>query len=150
MKNKTFKIGEYAIGGIVHVSVSNEVVITCKDWNTKQVVERRTFQAGSKIDLPSIEIYLCCDVTSSYYAGKIMNFIKQANQPRVIIGYQVTNDLCEILPEMDASFCVYSKSQCKKMLSETEANDPSQFSICPIFEGDIENPTMMFGGNPDK
>lgn len=79
MKSKTFKIGEYALGGIVHVSIGNEVVITCKDWNTKQVVERRTFQAGSKIDLSGIEMYLCCEVTSSYYADQIVQWIKQNN-----------------------------------------------------------------------
>jgi hypothetical protein len=71
---KTFKIGEYAIGGIIKVTVRNfDVKIQALDWNTKQVVEERDFH---NVPFDDIEFYLEDQVTSSYYAGKIMEFIK--------------------------------------------------------------------------
>jgi len=58
-----------------------------------------------------------------------------------VIGYQVEkNDGShEIHPDMEASFCVYSKTQCTDMI-----NDQDGWTIVPIDENTIEEPTMMF------
>ena len=72
---KTFKIGEYAVGGIVKVSVRNfDVKIQALDWNTKEVVEERDF---NKMNLNEVQFYLEDQITSHYYADKIMKFIKE-------------------------------------------------------------------------
>ena len=66
------------------------------------------------------------------------------------IGYQVIDKKAgEIHPDMDASFCVYSKPQALEMLNSTENQVDCNFEIIPIAEGDIEDPTMMFEGDPE-
>lgn len=68
---KTFKIGEYAIGGIISAEVHTNGLITikAKDWNTKDLVSSMT--AGHRA--PLMEVLQ--DWTSSYYAEKIMDWI---------------------------------------------------------------------------
>ena len=66
-----------------------------------------------------------------------------------IIGYQVvgkedTEFNGEIHPHMDASFCIYSLSQARVMLMDDDDN----WRLLAIWEGDIEDPTFMFSGNP--
>lgn len=66
-----------------------------------------------------------------------------------IIGYQVvgkkdTKFNGEIHPHMDASFCIYSLSQARVMLMDDDDN----WRLLAIWEGDIEDPTFMFSGNP--
>ena len=75
-----FKIGEYAVGGIIKVDIDNnsnvsggEVAITALDWNTKQPVQGTRFVATN---LNGIDNYLH-ELTSSYYAGKIMEWLKE-------------------------------------------------------------------------
>ncbi|MFA5366642.1 MAG: hypothetical protein WC333_02060 [Dehalococcoidia bacterium] len=66
-----------------------------------------------------------------------------------IIGFQVVGegDLeGEIHPDMDASFCVYNLSQARKMIELNE----NYWRLLTIWSGDIEEPTMMFRGNPRK
>jgi hypothetical protein len=71
---KTFKIGEYAIGGIITADVNTSTVtITAKDWDTKEVVRSSTFSLDSLFD---IEMYLN-ELTSVYFADKVMDFIKK-------------------------------------------------------------------------
>jgi hypothetical protein len=69
-------------------------------------------------------------------------------KPAKIIGYQVlsnTND-CALHPKMEASFCLYSLKQCKKIVGgETE-----NWKIQTYRSGDIEGPTMMFHNSPDN
>jgi hypothetical protein len=65
-----------------------------------------------------------------------------------IIGYQVvggtdTKKEGAVHPDMDASFCVYSLPQCDKMIKNGEG-----WVLLTIWEGDIEEPTMMFSGDP--
>ena len=65
-----------------------------------------------------------------------------------VIGYQVVKregDVPEMHQEMEASFCVYSLSQAEKMLAGDEA-----YRIDTIHEGDIEEPTLMFEGDPTQ
>jgi hypothetical protein len=70
---KTFKIGEYAIGGIITVQITGKIVqIKALDWFTKKVVS----SGSTTIDNWSqISNYLN-DLTSSYYADTIMNWIR--------------------------------------------------------------------------
>jgi hypothetical protein len=72
---KQFKIGEYAIGGIIAVETTNtKVVIQALDWNTKKEVRGETFDIGNQDCESDIQSYLE-ELTSSYYAGKIMDYI---------------------------------------------------------------------------
>lgn len=69
-----------------------------------------------------------------------------------VIGFQVVGDDGtaedgEIHPSMDASFCLYSLSQAKEMLEDND-NGKEQWKLLAIWEGDVEEPTMMFEGNP--
>jgi hypothetical protein len=79
-KTKMFKIGEYAIGGIIKVDiiknsdvVGGEVAISALDWNTKQPVQGSRFVATNTM---SIDNYLN-ELTSSYFAGKVMEWIQE-------------------------------------------------------------------------
>jgi hypothetical protein len=70
---KTFKIGESAIGGIVEVKTRKREVyeVTCFDWTTKEKVSWR-FVYG----LQELEEYLT-DISTSYWADKIVTHFKK-------------------------------------------------------------------------
>ena len=75
MAKKQFKIGEYAVGGIIAVETSskNETVsIKALEWFSKREVKGQTF---SNEDTRGIKEFLF-DLTSSYYAGKVLDWIK--------------------------------------------------------------------------
>ena len=56
-----------------------------------------------------------------------------------VIGYQIDLDrFGDMHPLMSASFCIYSYDQCVDMI-----NNDSRWTILPICEGDIEEPTFM-------
>jgi len=64
------------------------------------------------------------------------------------IGYQVVDHRNhEIHPDMDASFCIYSKQQALEMINSNEYE--GQWVMRAITEGDIEDPTFMFEGDPE-
>jgi len=67
---KTFKIGEYALGGIIKVITDKNanIKIEVRDWDDKSLVQSETF---SFVDKFKVQMYLE-DVTTSYYADKIM------------------------------------------------------------------------------
>jgi hypothetical protein len=73
---KTFKIGEYAVGGIIKVDVTGKVIqVKNLDWNTKEEVKSgscMTYEPNAKAKLMD---YLE-DVTSYYYAEKVMKWIE--------------------------------------------------------------------------
>lgn len=72
-KTKAFKIGEYAVGGIIQVNIIGGIIqIKALDWNTKQPVASRQLPLTAT---NTIEEYLN-DLTSVYYAEKIMEWIK--------------------------------------------------------------------------
>jgi hypothetical protein len=72
---KQFKIGEYAIGGIITVETTDvKVCIKALDWFTKKEVRSDTFNLESQDCESDIQSYLQ-SLTSSYYAGKIMDYI---------------------------------------------------------------------------
>lgn len=74
---KTFKIGEYAIGGIIQVDIrKNEIEIKALDWNTKEIVSMNTFSMLRPGNWTwSVAEYLE-DLSTYYYAEKIMKYIK--------------------------------------------------------------------------
>jgi hypothetical protein len=75
MATKTFKIGEYAVGGIIRATVAKKAVkIQALDWTTKQVVSERSFTHDFSLSKWDIESYLN-DLTSCYYADKVLNWI---------------------------------------------------------------------------
>jgi hypothetical protein len=70
---KTFRIGEYAIGGIIKVIVDDNarIKIENRDWDDKSLVQSKIFDFVDKF---KVQMYLE-EVTSSYYADKVMNWI---------------------------------------------------------------------------
>jgi len=78
-KTKAFKIGEWAVGGIIKVTieknsdvVGGEVSISALDWNTKQPVQGSRFVGTN---FASMDEFLN-ELTSSYYAEMVLNWIK--------------------------------------------------------------------------
>jgi len=70
---------------------------------------------------------------------------KEMNVRNHVIGFQVdldSND--EMHPDMDASFCVYSLPQVQKMINK----DKNRWNLLAIYDDTIEEPTMMFNGDP--
>lgn len=73
MKAKSFKIGEYALGGIVKVTPKNgEIIIQALDWTTKVEVDTRTF---SEFDKSGMMEYLEAEITSYFHAERIIKWI---------------------------------------------------------------------------
>ena len=77
MASKTFKIGEYAIGGIIQVRITENVIkIDALDWTTKEKIMGREFNAEVLNEDYEVIDYLN-ELTSSYYADQILEFIKK-------------------------------------------------------------------------
>ena len=88
MASKTFKLGEVAIGGVITVNVNaDEITVITKDWdysagsnkgsNQKNAEElyRKSFSLSNRDAERNILWYLG-DETTSYYADKILDWIK--------------------------------------------------------------------------
>lgn len=72
---KQFKIGEYAYGGIISVEVnSDKIIIDALDYRTNKPMpfSRDVFSIN---DINDVDDYLN-DLTTSYYADKILTEIK--------------------------------------------------------------------------
>jgi len=75
-KTKTFKIGEYAIGGIIQVQLKGKVIIIkVIDYFTKKEISTASLFRFDNNAQRKIDDYLN-ELTSSYYADKILNWIK--------------------------------------------------------------------------
>jgi hypothetical protein len=87
-KTKTWKIGEVCQGGIITVEVTGKVIaIIGKEWDMSKGTRRGSDQKGAKeftrgtMDATSngaerkCDDFLC-DLTTSYYAGQVMDWIK--------------------------------------------------------------------------
>jgi hypothetical protein len=74
---KTFKIGEYVIGGIIEVNYNNTkniMRISFKDWETKETIKEYvtdTFNLFTQNDI----YYFLCDNGTPYYADMVWQFI---------------------------------------------------------------------------
>jgi hypothetical protein len=76
MKTKTFKIGEYAIGGIIKVEIIGKIIkIKALDYFTKKEVSKGSVEATAENARYLIDKYLN-NLTSYYYAEKIMEWIE--------------------------------------------------------------------------
>ena len=76
-KHKQFKIGEYAIGGIIDVTINNnEIEIQCLDYHSKNKVCGEIFDSNG-VDSDFAISETLHEYTSSYYSEKVLDWIKQ-------------------------------------------------------------------------
>jgi hypothetical protein len=75
MATKSFKIGEYCIGGIIKAEIKNNtLILKALDYNTKKEVSNLEF---SVYPFSEREVWFSLtEWTSSYYANKIIDWIK--------------------------------------------------------------------------
>lgn len=76
MASKSFKIGEYAIGGIIRVEITGKVIqIKALDWNTKDVIDSGSCISNEPGAYRKVDDYLNV-LTTYYYAEKIREWIE--------------------------------------------------------------------------
>jgi len=88
MATKTFKIGEYCKGGVITVeATAKKVTIIAKDWDFSKGSRRSSDQSNAK-EWNRLEVstnssdaerqldWFLFDLTTSYYAGQVMDWIK--------------------------------------------------------------------------
>lgn len=76
MATKQFKIGERAVGGIIKVDAVGKVIqIKCLDWFSKKEVQSGTATTDDPDAYRKVDVFLN-EVTSSYHADKIMEWLK--------------------------------------------------------------------------
>jgi hypothetical protein len=76
MAKKQFKIGEYAVGGIIAVEITGKVIqVKALDYNSKEEVETGSVMSNESNAERKLDNFLN-DLTSSYYAGKVLDWIK--------------------------------------------------------------------------
>jgi hypothetical protein len=88
MASKTFKLGEYAKGGVITVNTtSKEVVVITKDWDFSTGINRGSDQSNaeelyresfslSNRDAEQNILWYLGDETTSYHADKILDWVK--------------------------------------------------------------------------
>ena len=87
---KTWKIGEYCKGGIITAEVTKtKVLIIGKDWDMSAGSNRSSNQSNAKeftrleldtakvIDMMGEASNFLHDLTTSYYSGQVMDWIKK-------------------------------------------------------------------------
>lgn len=96
---KTWKIGEYAKGGVITVEITGKVVsIIGKEWDTSTGYKKSSNQSKAKeftrgtvlANERNAEWKLSeflCDLTTSYYAGEIIKWIKSKVKVEPEFGY---------------------------------------------------------------
>lgn len=74
---KEFKIGEYAIGGIIWVDITGQSIkVSARDWSSKEVVDEQCFPLALTRQLTcDLDEYLN-ELTSHYYAEQVLEWIK--------------------------------------------------------------------------
>ena len=76
MATKQFKIGERAVGGIIKVDVTGKIIqIKCLEWFSKKEVQSGTATTDDPDAYRKVDVFLN-EVTSSYHADKIMEWLK--------------------------------------------------------------------------
>ena len=95
-KTKTFKIGESCIGGIIQIKVSEgtyfpqgtTIKVLVKEWKSGEVIHSNIF---GRIHESRLVNHLH-DMTTSYYASMIMEWIKEnAWQHNVLVTMEGRN-----------------------------------------------------------
>jgi hypothetical protein len=72
---KTFKIGEYIVGGILQVETQKEsITINFRDYFSKDIVLTKTFPVNNDI-IRNIQFFIEENGTP-YYADKVTQYIK--------------------------------------------------------------------------
>jgi hypothetical protein len=86
-KSKTFKIGEYAIGGIIQVNITGKVIIVqALDWNTKKEVSKGSAMSDEDNVRHKLTDYLN-ELTSHYYAEQIFDWIESNVDLKTEFGF---------------------------------------------------------------
>ena len=85
---KTFKIGEYCKGGIITVEITGKIItVIGKEWDYSKGSRKSSDQSNAKeftrgtVESTDREAErklnnFLCDLTTSYYAGQIIDWIK--------------------------------------------------------------------------
>lgn len=77
---KTFKIGEYCKGGILTVKITGKLIeVKALDWNTRKQVMSGSVLCNERNAQWKLNDFLN-DLTSSYYADKVLTWIKSKVQ----------------------------------------------------------------------
>ena len=88
MATKTFKIGEYCKGGVITIETTKtQVKVIAKEWDTSKGFSKGSDQSKAKewnrleVNLASSDAerkidFFLFDLTTSYYTGEIMDWIK--------------------------------------------------------------------------
>jgi len=89
MATKTFKIGEYARGGIITAEVKgNQITIIGKDWDMSVGTQRSSNQSNAKefdrltVDSKASDAYrklfmYLTDLTTAYYGDMIIDWVER-------------------------------------------------------------------------
>lgn len=64
-----------------------------------------------------------------------------------VVGDEGTAEDGDIHPDMEGSFCLYNLTQARAMLNDPDNGD-EQWKLLAIWSGDVEEPTIMFEGDP--
>ena len=113
-----------------------KTVVLCKECNTDDVT----------IKVRNAGYCMICGKDVEIYKSELKADAK-------VIGYQVVGmagheNEGQLHPEMEASFCLYSLKQARKMLSSDNTMYTDEWIIVSIWSGDIEEPTLMFHNKP--
>jgi len=65
-----------------------------------------------------------------------------------VVGKEGHENEGAIHPLMDASFCLYNLSQAKAMLEDDNTMYKGEWKLLCLWTGDVEEPTIMFEGDP--
>ena len=77
---KSFKIGEYAVGGIIQVELKGKMLsVKALDYNSKREVQSGSILTDEYNAYWKTMNYLN-ELTTSYYADKIMKFIESKTE----------------------------------------------------------------------
>ena len=81
---KTFKIGEYAVGGTIRVSIPKtlttiKIDIIDSNYNTKKLINQYIYYSFDRIRIDR-DLF---QITSSYWSDKILSWIHKAWHPHL-------------------------------------------------------------------
>jgi hypothetical protein len=81
---KTFKIGEYAVGGTIRVSIPKtlttiKIDVIDSNYNTKKLINQYIYYSFDRIRIDR-DLF---QITSSYWTDKILSWIHKAWHPHL-------------------------------------------------------------------